>query len=63
MGFMPDVRRVLAVLPKQRQNLLFSATIFRRDQDACEKLLNRPRTIQVTPPNSTVDAMRNACIA
>jgi ATP-dependent RNA helicase RhlE len=57
MGFMPDVRRVLAVLPKQRQNLLFSATFSDEIKTLAEKLLNRPRTIQVTPPNSTVDAI------
>ena len=34
MGFIPDVKRVLAALPKQRQNLLFSATFSRRDQVA-----------------------------
>ncbi|HEY3177532.1 MAG TPA: DEAD/DEAH box helicase [Casimicrobiaceae bacterium] len=57
MGFMPDVKRVLALLPKQRQNLLFSATFSSEIKTLAEKLLNRPRTIQVTPPNSTVDAI------
>jgi ATP-dependent RNA helicase RhlE len=57
MGFMPDVGRVLAMLPKQRQNLLFSATFSDEIKTLAEKLLNRPRTIQVTPPNSTVDAI------
>jgi ATP-dependent RNA helicase RhlE len=57
MGFIPDVKRVLALLPKQRQNLLFSATFSSEIKTLAEKLLNRPRTIQVTPPNSTVDAI------
>src|SRR5438105_3660914 len=57
MGFMPDVRRVIAVLPKQRQNLLFSATFSDEIKTLAEKLLNRPRTIQVTPPNSAVAAI------
>ena len=57
MGFIPDIRRVLALLPKQRQNLLFSATFSAEIKALAEKLLNRPRTIEVTPPNSTVDAI------
>jgi ATP-dependent RNA helicase RhlE len=57
MGFIPDVKRVLALLPKQRQNLLFSATFSAEIKAFAEKLLDRPRTIEVTPPNSTVDAI------
>ena len=55
MGFIPDVKRVLAMLPKIRQNLLFSATFSSEIKAFAEKLLNRPQTIEVTPPNSTVD--------
>ena len=57
MGFIHDVRRVLALLPKQRQNLLFSATFSADIKALADKFLNRPRTIEVTPPNSTVDAI------
>jgi ATP-dependent RNA helicase RhlE len=57
MGFIPDVKRVIAALPKQRQNLLFSATFSTEIKAFAEKLLNRPRTIDATPPNSTVDAI------
>src|SRR5438876_284669 len=57
MGFIPDVKRVLALLPKQRQNLLFSATFSDEIKALADKLLNRPQTIQATPPNSTVDAI------
>ncbi len=57
MGFIPDVKRVLALLPKQRQNLLFSATFSAEIKALADKLLNKPRTIEVTPPNSTVDAI------
>src|SRR5438067_9778442 len=57
MGFIPDVKRVLALLPKQRQNLLFSATFSSEIKTLAEKLLNRPSTIQMRPPNSTVDAI------
>ena len=55
MGFIPDVKRVLALLPKVRQNLLFSATFSREIKAFAESLLNQPRMIEVTPPNSTVD--------
>ena len=57
MGFIPDVKRVLALLPRQRQNLLFSATFSAEIKALAERLLDRPRTIEVTPPNSTVDAI------
>ena len=57
MGFIPDVKRVMALLPKQRQNLLFSATFSAEIKALADKLLNKPRTIEVTPPNSTVDAI------
>jgi len=57
MGFIHDVRRVLALLPKQRQNLLFSATFSADIKALADKFLTRPQTIEVAPPNSTVDAI------
>ncbi len=57
MGFIPDVKRVLALLPKKRQNLLFSATFSDEIKALADKLLDRPRTIQVEPRNSTVEAI------
>jgi ATP-dependent RNA helicase RhlE len=57
MGFIPDVKRVLALLPKKRQNLLFSATFSDEIKALAAKLLNSPRVIEVTPRNSTVDAI------
>ena len=55
MGFIVDIKRVLALLPRKRQNLLFSATFSDDIKELAEKLLERPRTIQVTPRNSTVE--------
>ncbi len=55
MGFIVDVRRVLAALPRERQNLLFSATFSREIKALAAELLDNPRTIQVAAPNSTVD--------
>jgi ATP-dependent RNA helicase RhlE len=57
MGFIHDIRRVLALLPAKRQNLLFSATFSDDIRAIADALLDRPATIQVTPRNSTVDAI------
>jgi ATP-dependent RNA helicase RhlE len=57
MGFIPDIKRVLALLPRKRQNLLFSATFSDDIKELAEKLLECPRTIQVTPRNSTVESI------
>ena len=42
MGFIRDIRKILALLPKQRQNLLFSATFSGRDQTAGRRPAERP---------------------
>jgi ATP-dependent RNA helicase RhlE len=58
MGFIPDIKRILALLPKKRQNLLFSATFSDDIRELASGLLHAPAQIQVTPRNSTVDAVR-----
>ncbi|WP_263143191.1 DEAD/DEAH box helicase [Pseudomonas sp. RIT-PI-AD] len=55
MGFIHDVKKVLAKLPTKRQNLLFSATFSKDITDLANKLLHDPERIQVTPPNTTVE--------
>ncbi|OYT94714.1 MAG: DEAD/DEAH box helicase, partial [Pseudomonas sp. PGPPP3] len=55
MGFIHDVKKVLAKLPSQRQNLLFSATFSKDITDLAGKLLHNPERIEVTPPNTTVE--------
>jgi len=57
LGFIPDIKRVLALLPKKRQNLLFSATFNPEIKALADKLLNSPRTIEVAPPYATIDAI------
>jgi ATP-dependent RNA helicase RhlE len=57
MGFLPDIKRILALLPRERQNLLFSATFSDEIKALADKLLNRPKTIEVAPRNSTLDAI------
>ncbi|MBA3059560.1 MAG: DEAD/DEAH box helicase [Gammaproteobacteria bacterium] len=54
MGFIHDVKKVLAVVPKEKQSLLFSATFSEEIRDLAATLLKSPLTIQVTPRNTTV---------
>ncbi|MGD9774904.1 DEAD/DEAH box helicase [Diaphorobacter sp.] len=54
MGFIHDVKKVLALLPKAKQSLLFSATFSDEIRDLAGNLLNNPQSIQVTPRNTTV---------
>ncbi|MCO8171574.1 DEAD/DEAH box helicase [Pseudomonas sp. 21LCFQ02] len=55
MGFVHDVKKVLARLPAKRQNLLFSATFSNDIVSLAGKLLHDPERIEVTPPNTTVE--------
>ncbi|MGZ3236688.1 MAG: DEAD/DEAH box helicase, partial [Burkholderiaceae bacterium] len=55
MGFIKDIRRILAVLPKKRQNLLFSATFSDEIKALADGLLNAPAMIEVARRNSTVE--------
>lgn len=55
MGFIRDIRRILALLPKQRQNLLFSATFSEDIRKLAGGLLHNPETIDVAPRNSTAE--------
>ena len=54
MGFIHDVKKVLAVVPKEKQSLLFSATFSDEIRDLANGLLKNPQSIQVTPRNTTV---------
>ena len=53
MGFINDIRKVLAILPKQRQNLLFSATFSDDIKKLADSLLNSPVLIEAAKANST----------
>ena len=55
MGFIRDIKKVLAALPKQRQNLLFSATFSDEIKALADGLLNSPAMIEVARRNATVD--------
>ena len=54
MGFIHDIKKVLALVPKQKQTLLFSATFSDEIRDLANGLLRDPLHIQVTPRNTTV---------
>jgi ATP-dependent RNA helicase RhlE len=58
MGFIRDIRSILALLPDRRQNLLFSATFSREIRNLAEGLLDRPASVQVTPRNTPTDLVR-----
>jgi ATP-dependent RNA helicase RhlE len=52
MGFIPDIRRIMALLPKRRQNLLFSATFSDEIRRLADGLLHNPVTIEVARRNA-----------
>jgi ATP-dependent RNA helicase RhlE len=58
MGFIRDIRAILALLPEERQNLLFSATFSNEIRALAEGMLDRPASVQVTPRNTPVDLVR-----
>jgi superfamily II DNA/RNA helicase len=55
MGFMPDLKRILALLPKQRQNLMFSATFSNDIKKLADEFLTKPKLIEVARSNATND--------
>ncbi len=55
MGFMPDLKRILALLPKQRQNLMFSATFSNEIKKLSDDFLTNPTLIEVARSNATSD--------
>ncbi|MEN2672395.1 DEAD/DEAH box helicase [Herbaspirillum huttiense] len=57
MGFIRDIRKVLAALPPKRQNLLFSATFADEIKKLADSLLNNPALIEVARRNSTVEVI------
>jgi len=58
MGFVRDIRRIAACLPKKRQSLFFSATMPREIEQLVADLLANPAKVEVTPAASTVQKLR-----
>ena len=55
MGFMPDLKRILALLPKKRQNMMFSATFSNEIKKLSDDFLTNPTLIEVARSNATND--------
>lgn len=60
MGFIHDVRRVIAALPTKRQTLLFSATMPEEIVDLAERILINPVKVEVTPQSTTVEKIEQS---
>ena len=58
MGFIRDIRKIFQVIPKQRQNLLFSATFSNEIRRLAADLLNAPTEIQVARRNAPVEGVK-----
>lgn len=58
MGFIHDIRKVIAVLPPKRQSLFFSATMPDAIVELSRKILNNPKKIAVTPVSSTAETIK-----
>jgi ATP-dependent RNA helicase RhlE len=61
MGFINDIRKILSFLPKQRQNLMFSATFSNEIRQLAKGMVNNPVEISVSPRNTTVETVEQ-CI-
>ena len=61
MGFVRDVMKIVAKLPRQRQSLLFSATMPRSIEDLAAKILTKPLRVEVTPEVITVEKITQHC--
>ena len=58
MGFIPDIRKIIALLPSKRQNLLFSATFNDEVRSLSSTFMSHPATVEVAPRNTTLEAIR-----
>jgi len=63
MGFIHDIRRIIKLLPKKRQTLLFSATFSNDIRQLAKSIVYKAVEVSVSPPNSTVDAVKQSLIA
>ncbi len=59
MGFIRDIRKILAILPPKRQNLLFSATFSNEIRQLAQGLLREPVEISLNPKNTTVKSVKH----
>jgi ATP-dependent RNA helicase RhlE len=57
MGFQRDINKIMNLLPKRRQNLLFSATFSKEIKALAQGILHQPVLVEATPENTTVEAI------
>ena len=57
MGFLPDIRRIIELLPAKRQNLMFSATFSEDIRRLSGTILSDPKTVEVAPRNAAAEAV------
>ena len=62
MGFIPDVRRIVNLLPRERQTLMFSATFSTQVKKLAADFLRQPSFVQVTPKNTAPELVRQVVI-
>ena len=62
LGFMRDIQKIVGLLPKQRQNLFFSATMPKEIARFAASLLKDPVEVSVTPPSTTVERIAQSVI-
>jgi ATP-dependent RNA helicase RhlE len=55
MGFLRDIKKIMALMPTKRQNLLFSATFSKDIKALANEILNHPVLVEATPENTTVE--------
>tara|TARA_B100000315_G_scaffold250544_1_gene283552 strand:+ start:9501 stop:10763 length:1263 start_codon:yes stop_codon:yes gene_type:complete len=62
MGFIPDVKKITAKLPKHRQTALFSATMPQSIQGLADSLLNNPTRVEVAPAATTAEKVEQSVL-
>ncbi|NOT32641.1 MAG: DEAD/DEAH box helicase [Candidatus Eisenbacteria bacterium] len=60
MGFAPDLRRILHLLPSHRQTLMFSATMPTELNKVASEALNKPQRLEISPPSKPVESVSQA---
>ena len=60
MGFVHDVKKIIAKVPIKRQTLFFSATMPNEIQQLANTILTKPEKVEVTPPSSTADTIQQS---
>jgi superfamily II DNA/RNA helicase len=62
MGFIPDVEKIVKLLPRIRQTLMFSATMPKEIRRLADKFLMNPKEVTVSPPSSTAETVEQSLV-